>query len=228
MNSQIIASHLLEDEEFVPKGYALLDRAEVGNYVLQLWQGTAHVDGKPKSFNELSLNAKGRSFDKESQMTKHGGSMQALGLRDAFMRIIDHWLEHYGKLYVGSWIEHKLKIYHRMFKTNLDAKRFNISELFAPFDECKGVPEYFLVTHKSKRAFFDELPYSLRPAMQRAALLFRKRKADVDPDSYGELVDEVVQEVMTSMNLGTDNEKTNTQIFRQLHNSLMLHVYPKQ
>lgn len=142
MNAKAIVFRLLED--YAPEGYHLVDTAEAGNYELKLWQGLAHVDGKPVKFNEVSLNAKGLDFDPESQHKKHTGSTYALGHRREMLSIINNWIQRRGALYIGSYVPAKLKIYHKLFKRYLP--RFCVSDMYAPFDECEGKPEYFYVT----------------------------------------------------------------------------------
>lgn len=145
MNARALIRCLLDSDgdNYVPEGYTLLDTAQVGDYTLRLWQGMGHVKGEPVKFNEVSLNAKGRSFDPDSQVKKYAGSTHALGSRKEFMQVVSRWLQHYGDLYIGSYIPSKLAVYHRLFKHYLP--RTQVGEPRAAFDECEGKPEYFHV-----------------------------------------------------------------------------------
>lgn len=148
MNAQALVFCLLDAEgEYTPDGYRLLDTAQVGDYELKLWQGNAHFKGQPVKFNEVSLNAKGRSFDPESQHQKfRPTNTHALGKRGELLKTIIHWINRWGELYIGSYLPSKLKVYHHLFRRYLP--HLNVSDPFAPFDECEGKPEYFHVTTK--------------------------------------------------------------------------------
>lgn len=145
MNAGALVYCILDAEgAYTPEGYELLDSAVAGDYELKLWRGQQHVNGQPVKFHEVSLNAKGRSFDPASQATKFKGSTSALGHRTEVAQIVANWIRRYGEFYIGSYEPRKVKLYHRMVKHAL--KGFDISEPYAVFDECEGKPEYFKVT----------------------------------------------------------------------------------
>ena len=133
---------------YTPDGYEALDTAVAGDYELKLWRGIQHRDGQPVKFNELSLNVKGRNFDPESQAQKvPRRSTHALGRRDDLLRIVASWLKDYPTLYIGSYIQSKVRFYHRIFTHYMPM--LDVSAPFAAFDECEGQPEYFTVSAKS-------------------------------------------------------------------------------
>jgi hypothetical protein len=70
---------------------------------------------------------------------------------------------------VGSGVPRKAEFYHRLFKRYLS--RLRVSDLYAPFDECEGKPEYFAVSATGKETM-ESLLESLEP------------QDDFDPGSY--------------------------------------------
>lgn len=151
MNARRLLAHLFEDE-YAPEGYVLLDTVRAGDYELKLWKGNAHVNGKPIRFNEVSLNAVGRSFDPESQNKRFTGGTHALGHRFEFLEVVSNWISTFGDLYIGSYNPEKLALYHRLFTRYL--KKVSVSDVYAPFDECEGKPEYFHVTNISQKLLY--------------------------------------------------------------------------
>jgi len=235
MNAGALVYCLLDAEgEYTPEGYKLLDTATVGDYVLKLWQGNAHVGGRSVKFNEVSLNAKGRSFDPESQHQKFRPTSHALGQRGELLHTVARWINHWGELYIGSYIPSKLKIYHHLFRHYLP--RLNVSKPFAPFDECEGKPEYFLVTgdqgvvesilaeavDNEPQHYLNGLPSVVDRATKAATEKFiqRVQAGDVNDDNFGEMAESIVQEVVDNLQLTTGDELVDIDLF----NTVMTNV----
>ena len=144
MNAHHIVTCLLDSaEQWTPDGYQLLATATAGEYELKLWSGKKHMDGQAVVCNELSLNRHGLNFDPASQSKKFRGSAHALGHRQDFLGTIADWVRRYGALFVGSHNPEKVKLYHRLFKHYLG--RLTVSDIYPPFDESEGEPDYFKV-----------------------------------------------------------------------------------
>lgn len=233
MNAGALVYCLLDAEgEYTPEGYKLLDTANVGDYELKLWQGNAHVGGRPVKFNEVSLNAKGRSFDPESQLTKFrpGSVTHALGSRWELMRVVAAWLHRWGDLYIGSYVPSKLRVYHRMFLRYLPG--FKVTNPYAPFDECEGKPEYFHVTAPAGLAesilresedvdtsrYVNALPSFVDRATSEATQKFKEQveSGAVNDDNFGEVAEAVVTEVVDNLQLTTGNELVDIELFNSL------------
>jgi hypothetical protein len=236
MNAGALVYCLLDaDGEYTPEGYRLLDTAQVGDYELRLWQGTGHRKGEPVKFNEVSLNAKGRSFDPESQAKKYPGSTSAMGHRFELLHTVVNWIKKFGDLYIGSYQPGKLAVYHRMFKRYLS--RLQVSDPYPAFDECEGKPEYFHVTAPGHmlesilaeaevdgdpRRYLDRLPSIVDRAAAEATKLFSEKvqSGDVNDDNFGEMAEAVVNEVVNNLQLSTGDELVDIDQF----NKLLQHV----
>ena len=241
MNAHAIVQALLEVEDVleVPEGYKLLDTAQAGDYILRLWQGNAHVNGEPVKFNEVSLNAAGRRFDKTAQATKYPGSIHALGHRQELLHTLAKWIKQYGELYIGSYEQDKVALYHRLLKRHLS--RLSISDLYAPFDECEGKPEYFRVTAPSTviesilaeavddvdpKRYVDGLPDVTTQAVDEASKMFARIVANgaVTQDNFGEMAESVVNEVVDKFNLTSGDELVDIKTFNTILQHLLTHV----
>ena len=207
---------------YTPDGYEALDTAVAGDYELKLWRGIQHRDGQPVKFNELSLNVKGRNFDPESQAQKvPRRSTHALGRRDDLLRIVASWLKDYPELYIGSYIQSKVRFYHRIFTHYMPM--LDVSAPFAAFDECEGQPEYFTVSAKSGviesilegldgvnvQRYIDELMPVMDQAISAACIKLRKavELGDVDPDNINDTAAAVVDEVTVEFHLEGDDDE---------------------
>ena len=167
MNAGALVYCILDAEgEYTPDGYELIDSATAGDYELKLWKGHQHVKETPVKFYEVSLNAKGRSFDPASQATKYTGSVHALGQRRDVIGIVAKWIKQYKEFYIGSYEPDKVRLYNRLMRHYLP--KFHISEPYAAFDECEGKPEYFKVSAP------DGLVESI----------LEGQEDDIDPSSY--------------------------------------------
>lgn len=242
MNAGALVYCLLDAEgEYTPEGYKLLDTAQVGDYTLKLWQGNAHVRGRPVKFNEVSLNAKGRSFDPDSQLQKFRPGSQAihaLGNRYDFMRIVAGWIQRWGELYVGSYVPSKLNVYYKMFRRYLP--HFDISAPYAPFDECEGKPEYFHVTAShgvvesileaqedvDTRRYVDELPTFVDRATTEATRKFKEAvdAGTVNEDNFGEMAESIVQEVVDNLRLTTGDELVDIHTFNTILTNVLAYA----
>lgn len=238
MNAGALVYCLLDaDGEYTPEGYRLLDTAAVGDYELRLWQGIGHVQGEPVKFNEVSLNAKGRSFDPESQAKKYPGSTHALGNRWELMYTVANWIKKYGDLYIGSYNPGKLAVYYKLFKHYLP--RLQISKPFAPFDECEGKPEYFHVTAtgsmiesilaeaaEDPKRYLDALPAVVDNAKAAALKMFTERvqAGDVNDDNFGEMAEAVVNTVVDNFRLSTGDELVDINQFNELLQHVLVYA----
>jgi hypothetical protein len=230
MNAGALVYCLLEaDGEYTPEGYQLLDTAQVGDYELRLWQGNGHQKGEPVKFNEVSLNAKGRSFDPDSQAKKYPGSTSAMGHRFEFLHTIVNWIKKFGDLYIGSYQPSKLAVYHRLFKRYLS--RLQVSDPYPAFDECEGKPEYFHVTAPDSvvesvlaeaeidpRRYLNNLPSIMDRAAMEATKLFNEKvqSGSVNVHNFGEIADDVVSEVVDNLKLSTGDEVVDIEQFNKL------------
>lgn len=240
MNAGALVFCLLDAEgDYTPEGYRLLDAAQAGDYELKLWQGTKHVDGKPVDFNEVSLNAVGRSFDPESQTKKFKGSIYALGHRAELLRIVANWLNRFGELYVGSHDPKKLGFYYRIFKKYLP--RLKVTEPYPPFDESEGEPDYFHVGASRSviesilqeaaddvdaQRYVNELPDTMSQAVDAANKMFARvvESGAVNEDNFGEMAESVVNEIVDKFNLTTGDELVDIRTFNTILHHLLKHV----
>ena len=231
MNAGALVYCLLDaDGEYTPDGYRLLDTAVVGDYELRLWQGTGHVRGEPVKFNEVSLNAKGRSFDPDSQAKKYPGSTHALGNRWELLSTVSKWIRKFGDLYIGSYEPKKLAVYYRLFKRYLP--RLQISAPHAPFDECQGEPEYFHVTAADRvlesilaeaeeedyRRYLDFVLPVVDKAKAAALKLFTEQvqAGSVNGGNVGEMAEAAVNTIVDDFQLSTGDELVDVEQFNEL------------
>lgn len=238
MNAGALVFCLLDAEgEWTPEGYQLLDAAKVGDYQLKLWRGNAHVNGEPVQFNEVSLNAAGRSFDPESQNQKFTGSIHALGKRGELLYTVAKWINKFGDLYIGSYVPKKLSVYHRLFKHYLPSLK--VSDPYAPFDECEGTPEYFHVSagagvaesiledssEESIQRFVDKLPSIEQQAVNRCIRIFSglQKKGFVNEDNFGDMAEDTVKEVVDKFHYQTGNEVVDIDFFNSVLAGLLTH-----
>lgn len=225
MNAGALVYCLLDAEgDYTPAGYNLIEKTRVGDYELGLWQGLAHRNGSPFKFNEISLNAVGRSFDPALQHIKYPGSTSALGRRGDLLRVVAGWIHRFGDLYIGSAVPSKLAFYHKLFKHYLP--QLSISEPFPAFDESEGVPDYFFVTADraildslqedvDTQRYLDALPSVVDKATVEATKLFTQRveAGQVNEDNFGEMAEAVVTEIVDSLQLTTDSELVDNDLF---------------
>lgn len=240
MNAGALVYCLLDAEgDYTPEGYQLLDTAHVGDYELKLWQGQAHIKGQPIKFNEVSLNAVGRRFDPESQKQKFPGSTHALGHRSELLRTVANWIRQHGDLYIGSYIPSKLRVYHRMFRRYL--QRLSVSEPYAPFDECNGEPEYFLVQGQpgvlesileaaeadvDVRRYIDELPSVVDRATTEATKIFAEQvdKGLVNDENFPEMAEAAVDEVVNNLRLTSGDEVVDIDTFNTVLRNVLAYA----
>jgi len=240
MNAGALVYCLLDAEgDYTPEGYHLLDTAQVGDYELKLWQGRAHIKGQPIKFNEVSLNAVGRKFDPESQRQKFPGSTHALGHRFELLHTVANWIKQHGDLYIGSYIPHKLTVYHKLFKRYLT--RLTVSEPYAPFDECEGEPEYFHVTGNpgvlesilsemegdaDVRRYVDGLPSAVDNATEQATKIFAGQVESglVNDDNYPEMAEAAVEEVVNNSHLASGNEVVDIDTFNTVLRNVLAYA----
>lgn len=231
MNAGVVVHHLLED--YVPDGYTLLDTAQAGDYILKLWEGESHVNGKPVHFREISLNAAGRDFDQASQAQKYTGSIHALGHRQDLLRVVANWLKKFGDLYIGSYEPAKLAFYHKILKRHL--RQLNISEPYAAFDECEGKPEYFKISapagviesiledeNVDVNRYVSDLPDVMSQAIDAARKVYvaKIKSGEVDDDNFGEWAEAVVDEIVNKFHLTSNDELVD----EKTRNTLLYHV----
>lgn len=225
MTSKELSCLLLEDD-YTPEGYNLLDTAVVGDYVLKLWEGIGHTNGEPFKFNEVSLNASGRSFDKESQETKYKGGTHALGHRMDFLKVIAGWLARFGTLYIGSYNPDKLSIYYKLFRRYL--KGFTISEPYPAWDECEGKPEYFKV--EGTRDMIESLLGSNYPTCKEDVLAAeaidafeeKRLQGEVNADNFCEISEDIVGSIVDKhvLSLGAELD-TGIDLFNSVLESVL-------
>jgi len=207
---------------YTPDGYEALDTAVAGDYELKLWRGIQHRDGQPVKFNELSLNVKGRNFDPESQAQKvPRRSTHALGRRDDLLRIVASWLKDYPTLYIGSYIQSKVRFYHRIFTHYMPM--LDVSATFAAFDECEGQPEYFTVSAKSGviesileglddvdvQRYINELTPVMDQAISAACKQLDKAAEDSNlyPENFNDVAASIVDYVVIHFHLDGDDDE---------------------
>jgi hypothetical protein len=191
------------------------------------------------TFNEVSLNAVGRRFDPESQAKKFPGSILALGHRSELLQVVANWLSRFGELYVGSHNLKKLGFYHRVFKRYLP--RLKVSEPFAPFDESKGVSDYFHISaprsviesilaeadeNVDAQRYVNELPDAFSQAVDEANKMFARvvESGAVTEDNFGEMAESVVNEIVDKFNLTTGDELVDIRNFNTVLHHLLKHV----
>jgi len=240
MNAGALVYCLLDDDgNSTPEGYELLDAAQAGDYELKLWRGMAHVEGKPVKFNEISLNAVGRKFDQASQATKYPGSIHALGHRFELLHIVARWIKKFGDLYIGSYEPGKLSVYHRLFRRYLT--RLQVTEPYAPFDECDGKPEYFHVSGDSPvvesilleaddnvddetvRGYLNAMPDFMSRAIDEARKQYKEaiNSGEVNEDNFELWAESVVDEIVDKFNLTTGDELVDSRNY----NTILHHVF---
>jgi hypothetical protein len=204
MNAGQLVYCLLDAEgEYTPEGYRLLDRADAGEYELRLWTGKKHIKGNPVVFNELSLNRRGLSFDRQSQMQKQPGATYALGYRQELLNQITDWIDAHGQLYVGSHDPAKLTLYHKLITHMLP--RLQVSAPFPAFDESEDVPDYFTVDTKITEGHEEEDDVDAREFIKKMPRPFdiakefihdyitQSEELAVNMDNYGEQAEDVVR-----------------------------------
>lgn len=238
MNAGALVFCLLDAEgEWTPEGYRLLDSTQVGDYQLKLWRGIGHVNGEQVEFNEVSLNAAGRRFDPESQKQKFAGSIHALGKRGELLYTVANWIKKFGDLYIGSYVPRKLSVYNKLFKHYLPS--LNVSDPYAPFDECQGEPEYFHVTAAKGVAesivedssdgtilrLVERLPSIEDQATARCIRIFSglQKKGVVNEDNFGDMAEDVVKEVVDTFHYQTGNEVVDANFFNTVLARLLTH-----
>jgi hypothetical protein len=243
MNSGALVYCLLDaDGEYTPEGYELLDTAHVGDYELKLWRGTGHINGAPLQFNEVSLNAAGRSFDPASQKQHGGGSIHGLGRRGELLRTVAHWINKFGDLYIGSHVPSKLSVYHKLFKRYLPQLR--VGDPYAAFDECEGVAEYFHVSGDGAvvecilrdasatevETYLKRLPSVEEQALAKAIKLFDKVKVreefsrPVDESHFGDIAEVVATRVVYECGYATGNEVVDIDFYNKVMRGLLVHA----
>jgi hypothetical protein len=226
---------------YTPEGYELVDTAHVGDYELRLWRGMGYVGGSPVKFNEVSLNAVGRSFDPESQKKKYTGSIHGLGKRGELLYTVASWIKQFGDLYIGSYVPGKLSLYHKLFKRYLP--QLSVSDPYAPFDECEGTPEYFHVSgtvgvvesilqdsnlYEVDR-YLKILPSVEEQATARAVRIFTslQKKGSVNEDNFGDMAEDTVNEVVNNFGYVTGNEVVDIDFFNTVLRGVLLHASRK-
>lgn len=230
MNAGALVYCLLDAEgEYTPEGYRLVDTVLAGDYELRLWQGTAHQDGKPVIFNEISFNATGRSFDPGSQAVKFTGSTQALGHRRELLNTVAGWIKKFGELYVGSYNPKKLGVYHQLFRRYMP--RLEISEPYPAFDESEGAPDYFKVTGSATvvesllqengddaevQRYVSMLPDMIEKAYAESVEVYTDmfKKGSVNADNFLEMAEFAVDEAVYMSSLASGNELVDSELHK--------------
>ncbi len=236
---------LLDAEgEYTPEGYELLDTAHVGDYELKLWRGIGHIKGEPLKFNEVSLNAVGRSFDPDSQKQHFSGSIHGLGKRGELLHTVAYWIRKFGDLYIGSHVPSKLSVYHRLFKRYLPQLR--VGDPYAAFDECDGAPEYFHVTGEAGvvecilqdgsesevDSYLKRLPSVEEQATAKAVRVFDATiergnavsKPEPDLRDFGDIATSVVTRVVYEGGYTTGNEVVDIDFFNNVLTRVLAHA----
>lgn len=245
MNAGALVYCLLDAEgDYTPEGYELLDTAQVGDYELKLWRGRGHVSGEEVKFNEISLNAVGRSFDPDSQRQHFPGSTHALGHRSELLNTVARWINKYGDLYIGSYSQSKLAVYYNMFRRYL--RQFDVSVPYAPFDECEGQPEYFHVKGSAAvveailqesvndsepepvnvQHYIDKVPSAVAAltAEAKQKLVGMALSGDVNRENFNEVAENVVDHIVYSSNFLAGDELVDNDLFQSVLTNVLAYA----